>query len=413
MVRRSQTWRTASLAVAAVAATLAAAELGFRAIGYDFSGARAAHEAYPIYYRRPTVAVGSVFFRRPGPAVWRGNVLARGFDAELGSQDETPNPYRDGPEITVRYDADGFRNPETLEDWTIAVAGDSFTELGYLADEDLFTSQLGRHLGVGVKNLGASFTGPLTQIFYLEQYAASPSLRQAVLVFFEGNDLADLRDESRALRRWRATGERPRREIQPQSSLLCHLRRRLAADAGERRRLSIQEFIPRHLGFFDSVSGEVPVTVQHAPPSAAELGAAGRQRLDRTLAKLAAVAGGLGAEPWLVYMPSKRRVLHERLRMAETAEPELVRWRPGELAQLVAETAERRGVHFLDLSPALLAEAARGRLLYNGVWDTHLNREGSHLVGRVLAEALGAGLNAQPGPVDGLPEGEPDGSPDP
>ena len=37
---------------------------------------------------------------------------------------------------------------------------------------------------------------------------------------------------------------------------------------------------------------------------------------------------------------------------------------------------------------ALRAEAANGVLSYNELWDTHLNREGSQLVGEVIAQRL-------------------------
>ena len=56
--------------------------------------------------------------------------------------------------ITVQYDEAGFRNPAGMLDWDIAVAGDSFTELGYLRHEDLFTTVLGQILDARVLNLG-------------------------------------------------------------------------------------------------------------------------------------------------------------------------------------------------------------------------------------------------------------------
>ncbi len=167
--------RGSALAAASVVATVLAFEAGFRIAGYDFSGALAAQEAVPIFYRKPRVSVGDWFFRRDGPASWTGNVLSQGFRNSWPEAPTDADPYRNGEEIGVHYDRDGFRNPDELESWEIAIAGDSFTELGYLAQQDLFSAELARRLQLRVRNLGVSFTGPLTQLFYLERYAASPA----------------------------------------------------------------------------------------------------------------------------------------------------------------------------------------------------------------------------------------------
>jgi hypothetical protein len=106
--------QTIGLAVIATLATLLAAELVFRAVGYDFSRAHAAQAANPIYYRLPTEPVGPVFFRRPGPDIWVGNVLSEGFRVQIGDEGD---PYSAEPVVEVRYDRDGFRNPDDLVDW--------------------------------------------------------------------------------------------------------------------------------------------------------------------------------------------------------------------------------------------------------------------------------------------------------
>ena len=50
----------------------------------------------------------------------------------------------------------------------------------------------GERLGVRVKNLGVSGTGGFSHAAYLKHYGVAPSTSDAVLVFFEGNDLKDL-----------------------------------------------------------------------------------------------------------------------------------------------------------------------------------------------------------------------------
>lgn len=107
---------------------IALGEVLFRFVKYDFSYEAEAWSRIPIYYRQPIVPTGDVYFRRNGSEHWTGQVL--NFRAQqLGV---IPNPYKDERVITVEYDYRGFRNPSHVSDWEIAIAGDSFTELGYL-----------------------------------------------------------------------------------------------------------------------------------------------------------------------------------------------------------------------------------------------------------------------------------------
>lgn len=55
----------------------------------------------------------------------------------------------------------------------------------------------------------------------------------------------------------------------------------------------------------------------------------------------------------------------------------------------IAEKCSRYGIRFIDLTPALVEEGTRsGELLYNHVFDTHLNARGSEVVAKVLAGRL-------------------------
>jgi len=152
--------RQVSLALISLVVTLVVAEGIFRVVGFDFSGGERAWRRVPPYYRQPTEPSGAVFFRRSGPERWTGQVL----NTRLRQLGVLPNPYANEPAITVSYDRNGFRNPEGMSDWQIAVAGDSSTELGYLADDQLFTSILSHRLEAPVLNLGVSYTGPVDAV---------------------------------------------------------------------------------------------------------------------------------------------------------------------------------------------------------------------------------------------------------
>lgn len=374
----------ACLVVLAVLGALALAEVTFRAAGFDFNAGRTrAMRAVPPFYRQPTVPLGEGFFRRPGPERWRGPVLFTRL-RQLGVH---PNPYGGEPSIDVVYDRQGFRNEESLTDWEIAVAGDSFTEMGYLPQRQLFTSLLATALRTRVKNLGASYTGPLTQLAYLRVYGLAPGTRTFVVVFFEGNDLKNLAAEQAALARVKASGRRDLREIPPQPSPVRALATALArARPGLELPPSRLNYVQAH---FRSSRGHVPVTLVYTPPGRAEVTDETREAMEGFLRDYAALAVQRGAAAWLAYMPCKERVLHPWLEFAPSTPAALRSWRPTDLPELVREMSARHGVTFLDLTPALAEETGHtGELLYNGVYDSHLNARGSGVVADALAAHL-------------------------
>lgn len=356
-----------------------------RLIGFDFeAGRQRAFMAYPIAYRQPRKPLGDVFFHRYGPATWTGRVLATGLRLD-GGLDST---YVDEPEVTIAYDGEGFRNPEALADWTVVVVGDSFVEQGYLPYEDLFTTRLGRLLEVPVKNAGASYNGPLSYIAYLKHFGVAPGARHALMVFFEGNDLVDLEREGQWAQLFEITGRREYRDFVKQTSFVKAGYRfvsRLVKGDVERDRFFRN-------AYFQTDDGAVAVSVHYTPPGADTVRPLTRYYLDRALADWAEAADTLDMKPWLVYMPCKRRVLHDRLRFIDETPQEFVDWRPTDLPAFMAHRADSLGIGFIDVTPVLLRETRQGRLTYNPIWDTHLNRHGAALVAAALADTLRAHL---------------------
>ena len=376
------------VSVWAVLFALAAGELFFRLIGYDFRRAAPRLERVAPYYRRPTVPTGSVFFRRRGPQVWRGKplrsvLLAMGYD---------PGPARGEPTITLRYDADGFRNEAGLKDWEIAVAGDSFVELGVLPYEKLFTSRLAQLTGRRARNLGVSHTGPWSYLHFLKAYGRSPSLRVVVAVFYEGNDLSDLTREEAALERWRGAGKRPRRDWKgrKQTSLVAALldwSLKLPSPFHRRVRLLPDALWP-------GPRGEEPVTLNDMPPQPAIVTEKRKGWLREWLRAFGAWASDNRLIPWVVYMPAKGRVLWGKARLTPRGRERWDDWHAADLAGWMAVACAQAGVRFLDLTPALCKASQPGRpLLYSAMGDTHLNARGAELVARELARALREGEN--------------------
>jgi hypothetical protein len=380
---RASSYRSSVLLMlATTACCLVAVEVVFRWIGFRFdAGQQQAYEAYPIFYRQPRKPLGDISFQRHGPAEWTGQVLTSGLHSNGGLDDA----YADEAISTINYDREGFRNPQDLEDWDVVVIGDSIVESGYLPYDALLTTQLGRLLGARVKNGGVSYSGPFTYVEYLRHFGGAPSARHALMVFFEGNDLDDVRREAASKHTFETTGARPYRTFETQTSFLTAIYRFARGVADE----PVQGKRIFENARFLSPGGELAVSVSYMPPRPDQVSREARVALNRALAAWAATASGLGMRPWLVYMPSKRRVLDGYLHFSkDRAQPEIATWQPNELPAFVRELADQHGLDFIDVTPDLVRETRQGRMTYNGVWDTHLNRHGSSVVARALAEAL-------------------------
>jgi hypothetical protein len=360
-----------------------AAEAFFRIIRFDFAREAEATAAAPPFFRKPMTPTGTVFFRHFGPERWTGQVLKTHL-TQLGVE---PNPYGSEPVVTVEYDRHGFRNPDGISDWDIAIAGDSFTELGYLPHDQLFTTIVAETLHVPVLNLGTCYTGPLTQLSYLQDYGIAASTKQTVIVFFEGNDLYDLEDDFNALARWRSTGRREYREFSRQTSFAKTMFERVIRFRDLVARRGAPEYVT---AYFESPDGDVPVTLIYTPLARADLAGSRSEQLDYFFRQYREFGERKRVRVWLAYMPAKERVLAERMRFAPGAPARIRDWRPTDLPDAIAELCARYGVGFVDLTGPLVAETARTRrLLYNSIYDTHLNAKGSAVVARELARALG------------------------
>lgn len=363
---------------------LALGEVAFRTAGFDFRRTAQQLRQVAPFYRKPTVPTGLVYFRRPGPETWTGRVIW----SCLEQLHVEPNPYTNEAPITVVYDGNGFRNEAGGADWELAVAGDSFTELGHLPFARLFTSILAEQTGLRIHNLGVSFTGPLTQLSYLEDYGLAPATRDTVIVFFEGNDLADLDREYRELQEYLKTGQRYLRGRRRQTSLL-----RALCELGLAR---TDDSPPPRLdpnAYFRSASGPVPVTLDLPLGLVSALPTNVVRGFEFFLAGYARFAKQHRVRPWLVYLPSKPTVLRGLLSFPEESGSVWQDSPVSDLPDFVKAGCGRHGIRFINLTPALVSETWRTRrLLYNALFDTHLNQRGAKVVAQELARRLGRAI---------------------
>ena len=274
--------------------------------------------------------------------------------------------YDDGPITTIRYDQLGFRNPDDLYDWDIVIVGDSFVELGYLPYESLFTTLIGKTLHTNVKNLCVSHSGPWSYNYYLETYGKSHSTRLAIMVFFEGNDIRNLENEAKQLHDLETTGVRPHRVLERQTSFV----RAIANLAGYAKKNENEHKRLFRNAFYTAGAIRTPVSVSYNVPSSSDLTAQQKTEIEQALSAWAGTARDLDMQPWLVYLPTKRRVLNDYLEFDENT-PERVRnWKPGDSPDYIASVCQEADIEFIDITPGLTEQTRNGVLTYNSVWDT-------------------------------------------
>jgi hypothetical protein len=294
----------------------------------------------------------------------------------------------------VTYDRNGFRNACDLSAAEVVVLGDSFVEGGLVAADDLMTTSLGRLLGRTVANLGQSAYGPQQELAVLKRHAAPLHPTLCIWTFYEGNDLHDavryeqLRQGSGVLAACSMSWERSfgRNVLWAVSDQLGRI---LAPDPADQA--------PQ--GTFQSDDGR---TVQlffsnrDARRSRRELAALDKVGSILSAAQAACAMNRIAL--LVVFVPEKFRVYRDYC----TFRPEnpCTGWGLDDLpAQIGGRvTALRPRIGFLDLTPALSAEAARGRLLYF-TDDTHWSAKGHEVAGRAIATYV-----SQQGYLDAPPE---------
>ncbi len=329
------------------------------------------------FFRAPSVRIESVFFRKQGPLHWEGRPLTLMMEHSLAA-DVT---YVGERVIAVDHDADGFRNAPPLTDWDIAVVGDSYTELGFLPQEELFTSVLARRTGRRVRNLGASSSGPFSYLSFFNHHAKSPSCRHAMFVLFEGNDVTDAEKEWTALETFERTGVAPDRAYHPQASLLT------AAWKSAPRLMHPPARRTYANAWLRIGDGEVAVTMSDAwlPPDPTRLTVRQQECIERALSEMKQSATAAGMKPWLVFLPACNRLYAGRLRFTDATPPAARKWERNTLPEFIASLCAKHGLALIDATAPLQAAIDAGRMVYNPVRDFHLNAEGSRVVGEAMA----------------------------
>lgn len=293
---------------------------------------------------------------------------------------ESDRRYR----VDVRYDRNGFRNLEDLEAAEIVLIGDSFVEGSIVPYNEIGSTRLAGAVQRPVLNLGQIGYGPQQQSAVLRRFGLPAGPRVVVWMLFEGNDLThDFRRYQQTAADWKRSLAREhgwwRRSLTRNSlALLSRWTTTVEIDRTMALRRSGQLLPP----------GSVQQDTMYF---AYELHALTDQDWREMLPALAVIAESRdkAAEAdvhfLLVFAPVKFRVYHDLCRFAPTTDP--ARWIVNDLPQRIAAWAQEHNLPFLDLTSALRAAAADGRLVYF-LDDGHWNGEGHAVAAEQIAQWL-------------------------
>ena len=148
----------------------------------------AGEDAFPRVPGNSLVDLGPVL--RDGDRVWHPITPGPGHALILLC-------HESGPLVTYAADRFGFQNPDTLWDGPppdVAIVGDSYTA-GVCVDRGA-TIPARLRSSLRVLDLGVSGAGPLQELALLREYAAPLAPPTVLWIYYEGNDLWDLRREA-------------------------------------------------------------------------------------------------------------------------------------------------------------------------------------------------------------------------
>lgn len=300
-----------------------------------------------------------------------------------------------GSYLVYRTDEHGFNNPPNL--WSsavdVAAVGDSFTHGLCVPPE---RSLLGRVRNVWPRtlNLGMSGNGPLLMLATLREYLPRVKPRVVLWVYFEGNDLQNLRDEIRSplLASYLEGGDTGRivsRQATVDSVLLAWLtevqRNERVSSATSDSGVSLAARL-KGVGALHRTRGLVSDALQR--------GSGGEPRREHDVALFGRVlqtarteVRSWGGEMYLVYLPAWERY--------HAAMPEADRAR-----EQVLELTRELGIRLIDVEPSFGAQRDPSLLFAQFEYrPAHYSEAGYQLAAEAVIRALSSHpLNMNDGP---------------
>ena len=281
--------------------------------------------------------------------------------------------------VDAHYDEHGLRNPAGIRSAQLAVVGDSVVEGAYVGDDEVLTARL-RADGIPTLNLAQIHYGPDQELVLLLRYGLPAGVRDVAWVFFEGNDLKNLREFDT----WR--GRMAEAHAEYHSAFARAFLRSLTARVFAAFARVRPSGAPRS-GMIHTAAGARRAYFLYPGVPLAATTDADLARLRGVLARARDACNARGARLEVVFAPIKYRVYAPLL--GDDAGREVRTWVVNELPDRVRAAVGSLGdsVGYLDLTPALQASAREGRAPFFAT-DSHWSAEGHAVAAREIASAL-------------------------
>jgi acetyltransferase AlgX (SGNH hydrolase-like protein) len=346
-----------------------------------------------------------VWRARPGLRMevtqWRGDL----YDPSLGEEVEPLH-------LVATFDRNGFRNPVTRSAADIVVLGDSFMEMG-VDDEDTFAERLGKREGLSVVNLGLGFYGPPQYLAAFKRFGVPLKPRSALLCFFEGNDI----DEMKLYHVWVARGiyksfrdlpsmSAPRRFATALSDLALFLEasvenRVFRAPGLDGARREDPDLVELRLGdktIHAAFSRRDFIYRADGRPPAELLRSREWNELGSILREFRQVSRENGIEPVVVFIPTKSHIyapyMTERSGSTWLAIRDTELAASGNVEAAMTRLCDSEGIRFVSLAPDFSARAGQGELLYYP-FDSHWNSAGREAAAAAVGDVLRPGASSR------------------
>jgi hypothetical protein len=338
--------------------------------------------------------------------------LYRATCLDRPDQDPEGEPYR----VVVEYDQYGFRGDITSQDVDVVVLGDSFTHAGRIPEPYWYG------IAPKVYGMGASTTGNIEQTLNLEAIGLDRSPEVVIMGFFEGNDLQDNLRFQQVREAYDPNKRREKDSLIEENKQLRPLRflATYSTAVWVVQEFNLQEALQGGCIFpIEDKQGNqltfLPDYTSMATIPTDDLRQSYAVEITRqTILEAAQMSQANGATFILMFIPTTlhtywheldpadiRLISENTAAFAPTVSGFVVRPRitdPDEITRLLTENidnqrvimreiAEEAGILFLDLTPFLQAQAARGEQIYF-YGDTHFNRNGHRLAREALVEFL-------------------------
>jgi hypothetical protein len=308
---------------------------------------------------------------------WRGDLYSPDYGVDV-----RPMPY------VATTNADGFRPNSAEPPYEIVLVGDSFLAMGE-DDAHTLSERLHTVSGRATFNLSRSWYGPDQYLELLKRYGLALRPQVALLGFYAGNDIEDMREYRRWLREQRYyfyADHAPRPFFVRYAIALADtgafLRDTIAKRLARRPPAVASGEIHPDLGVIRVGTQLVPMGFAGWNPegSAEQLLAAEEwQALHTLLTEFRSLCRASGILPVLLNLPTKSQVYaeyataHSGRRFLQAA----ARQRPirTNMAEAITTLAERVELPLINLLPHFERQAEAGNLLYYP-FDEHWNTEG-------------------------------------